>query len=183
MEHEKTKKYVYFIGIDVSKDELDFAVRRGRELEFHKEIKNQVSEINLFIHDLKKLPNFTLAKSIFCMEQTGIYCNHLISCLKKVKANIVCTASEHIRQSIGKVRGKNDKIDAIRISEYAYTQRDILRFFTPKRPVIEQLRSLNTLRNRMISLQMSLRIPLKEQAGFIRKGMSKQILVYVNVVP
>jgi hypothetical protein len=33
------------------------------------------------------------------------------------------------------IRGKNDKIDAIRIAEYAYKTREELRLWTPKREV------------------------------------------------
>jgi len=174
MEAVKIKKYLYFIGVDVSKNELDFAVRKGRHLAFHQEIKNETAEITSFIRELKTLPNFSIGKSVFCMEQTGIYCNHLITCLKRVKANVVCVGSEHIRQSIGKVRGKNDKVDAIRIAEYAYTQREELRLILPKRPIIGQLAMLNTLRNRLLNLQIAIQNPLKEQKGFVKKGMAKQ---------
>jgi len=34
-------EFTYFIGCDVSKNELDFAVMRGKEFLFHKEIANE----------------------------------------------------------------------------------------------------------------------------------------------
>lgn len=40
---------------------------------------------------------------------------------------------------MGNIRGKNDKIDAIRIAEYAYKGREELHLWEPKREVIQQL--------------------------------------------
>jgi transposase len=170
----KAKKYTYFIGTDVSRNKLDHAVMQGKNLLFHREIKNDPAEINAFIAELRALPRFTISKAVFCMEYTGIYCNHLISCLKKVKANIVQENALHIRHSIGNPRGKYDKIDAIRIVEYAYRSREQLRLFTSKRPIIQQLAELNTLRTRLLMLQLSLTKPLKEQSFFVNKGTVKQ---------
>jgi len=174
METIRPKTYRYFVGTDVSKYKLDFAVRQGKLLVFHREIPNEAGAIAAFIAGLKSLPGFRVGNAVFCMEFTGIYCHPLLAGLKRVKANIVCVGSEHIRQSIGKVRGKNDKIDAMRIAEYAYTQRDSLRMFVPKRTVLARLGVLSALRARLIGLQTALRIPLKEQRDFFKKGMSRE---------
>ena len=68
----KPKKYTYFIGIDVSRNELDYAVMHGKTLLFHSERKNEPKDIIDFVDELKKLPAFKMAKAVFCMEQTGI---------------------------------------------------------------------------------------------------------------
>ncbi|SEM56546.1 hypothetical protein SAMN05192574_1011, partial [Mucilaginibacter gossypiicola] len=39
-------EFEFFIGIDVSKSELDIAVQQGRRLLFHKEICNDPHDIN-----------------------------------------------------------------------------------------------------------------------------------------
>lgn len=174
MNEPKIKKFTYFIGIDVSKNELDFAVMQGKKFLFHKETKNDRFDIADFVIELKKLPRFTLTKAVFCMEQTGIYCNHLITTLKKFKANIVKENALQIRNSLGVIRGKYDKIDAIRIAHYLYINRENIQLFQTKRPVIETLHALCTLRNRLVSINIALKTPLVEQAAFIAKGANIQ---------
>jgi transposase len=77
IEPTKTKNYTYFIGIDISRNELDFAVMYGSKFLFHKEIKNSVADIKSLVSELKQLPKFTISRAAFCMEQTGIYGNHI----------------------------------------------------------------------------------------------------------
>jgi len=84
--------------------------------------------ISIFIRELNKLDGFSIEKAIFCMEHTGVYNNYLLSCLDKKKANICLESAMIIKNSLGKLRGKNDKIDSLRISEYCYEKREKLRF-------------------------------------------------------
>ncbi|RKR83328.1 transposase [Mucilaginibacter gracilis] len=178
MEITKVKKYTYFIGIDVSRNKLDHAVFRGRDMLFHRETGNDPESIMAFIMELKQLPGFVMTRAVFCMEQTGIYTNHLLGRLKTVKANVVIDGPLQIRNSLGQIRGKTDKLDAKRIAEYAYKNREHLRLWIPKRPVILQLANLSALRNRLVILEGSIAIPLKEEGDFNKKGtvkMSKQL--------
>jgi len=167
-------EFEFFIGIDVSKNELDFAVRQGRQLLFHRETSNDPEAIKAFIKELCTQPGFDLNKAIFCMEHTGIYSNHLLVCLHKKKANICLEAATHIKKSLGNIRGKNDKIDAIRIAEYAYTNREKLRLWAPKRDVVQQLAHFATTRSRLIKAQMMLKTPLNEYGDFVKKSVAKQ---------
>lgn len=169
-------EFTYFIGCDVSKNELDFAVMRGKEFLFHKEIANEPSAVKTFINELKKLPAFDLAKALFCMEHTGIYNNHLLVYLHKNKANCCLEAATHIKNSLGNIRGKNDKVDAMRIAEYAYKNREELRLWQPKREVIQKLAYWAATRTRLIDVQKQLKIPLKECSGFINKSAINQTL-------
>ena len=170
----KPKKFTYFIGVDVSRNELDFAVMQGNSLLFHKEIKNDPAAISAQISELKSLPGFTVTKAVFCMEHTGFYCNHLVSGLKKIKTNIVLENALQIKNSLGLIRGKSDKIDAIRIAQYAYTNRENLRLKEQPRPVIIQLSSLNTLRSRLLGVQTALKTPIKEESTFVNKSIHRR---------
>lgn len=42
-------EFTFFIGTDVSKNELDFALMQGKQLLFHREIENKVKAIQAFI--------------------------------------------------------------------------------------------------------------------------------------
>lgn len=170
----RNKKFTYFIGIDVSRNELDYAVIQGKKFLFHKEASNNTNAIFQFIEELKKLPNFTISKSMFCMENTGIYCNHLLVCLKKIKANVVLENALQIKNSLGLIRGKYDKIDAIRIAQYAVKNHYELRLWVERRPKVQQIAALFALRYRMLGLQVALKTPLKEQATFVIKKIKDQ---------
>jgi len=170
----KVMEFTYFIGTDVSKNELDFAVMHGKTLLFHKKIANTEQAINLFIKELIKLPAFNLASAVFCMELTGIYNNHLLVCVHKTKPNIWLDADIQTKRSSGNIRGKNDKVDAIRIADYAYTKRDKVRLWAPKREVIQQLASLAATRGRLIEAKKILKTPLQEQDSFSTKKVVKQ---------
>jgi transposase len=172
--NSKGMEFTYFIGADVSKNKLDFAVMQGKTFLFHKEIANTEQDIIAFIKELTKLPGFDLAGALFCMEHTGIYNNHLLACLHKKKANIWLEAAVRIKNSSGSIRGKNDKIDSIRITDYAYTQRDKVRLWTPKREVIQQLAHLSATRTRLIEAKKMLKTPLKEHDSFSTKKIAKE---------
>jgi transposase len=158
----KDMEFEFFIGIDVSKNELDFAVQHGDQFLFHREIANEPLAINAFIKELSKLSGFKWEKALFCMEHTGIYNNHSLTCLYKKKAHICLEAATQIKNSLGNVRGKSDKIDAIRIAGYAYDKRNKLRLWAPKREIVQQLAHLAATRLRLITVKKQLKTPLKE---------------------
>lgn len=167
-------EFTFCIGTDVSKNELDFAVMQGRQLLFHREIENNVKAINAFLKELLKLPKFDLSQALFCMEHTGIYNNHLLVCLHKMKANICLEAASQIKNSLGNIRGKTDKIDAVRIAEYAYRNRHELRLWTPKREILVELSQLASTRSRLIEARKTLKMAIRENHGFINKKIARQ---------
>lgn len=167
----KAKSYTYFIGIDISRNELDFAVMHGGKFLFHKEIKNNIAEIKSLVLEIKQLPKFTISKAAFCMEQTGIYGNHLKTALKTFKANIIQEDALQIRSSLGILRGKYDKIDAIRIALYGFKNRDNLRLWQPRRKILNELAHLATLRERLIGVKLSLTQQLNEDVSFVSKSV------------
>ncbi|RRN77982.1 IS110 family transposase [Pseudoxanthomonas sp. SGD-10] len=169
-------KFTYFIGTDVSKNELDFAIVQDGRLLFHKEINNTTKEIVILVKGLLKLPDFELCRAVFCMEHTGIYNNHLLTILHKMGANVCLEAASQIKNSSGNIRGKNDKVDAIRIADYAYRNSDRLRLWTPKREVINKLAHLSALRSRLIQVKKTLTVPLAEDNSFVDKRTVKENL-------
>lgn len=104
------------------------------------------------------------------MEQTGIYCNHLLLCLEKLRANIVLENPSQIKKSLGLVRGKNDRADALRIAGFLLKGRDELVLWNARRPLVDELARLSVLRNRLVIVQKTLMTPLREDRGFIVKA-------------
>jgi hypothetical protein len=69
------------------------------------------------------------------------------------------------------IRGKYDKIDAIRIGKYAVKNFNELHLWVERRPVLEQLATLNSLKSRLLGLQVALEKTLNEQKTFAKKGI------------
>lgn len=158
----RNKRFNYFVGVDVSKNKLDISVLNESVFLFHSEIANDPTEIFLFIIRLKTLPKFAICKTIFCLEHTGIYGDTLLECLVKIKAHVVVENALLIKNSLGLARAKYDKIDSLRIAQYAFKNKHTLRFWFPKRTVVSELAKLFTLRNRLVSVKVALTVPLKE---------------------
>ncbi len=91
--------YLYFIGLDVSKDTLDAAVFKGGRLLFHVQISNDVQGLRILLKRLKSLPDFSIDVAVFCMEHTGIYNQHALNFLHEQQANICLESAVHIKYS------------------------------------------------------------------------------------
>ena len=140
----------YFIGIDVSKEHLDFHIRKDAEKGSSAKVGNSKKEISTYIKNLITKKEIDLVASVFCMENTGIYNNQLLSVLLEYKANIWVENPIHLKRSLGLVRGKNDKIDAERIALYAYKNRDNVKLWQPERAVIVKLKNVLKARERLM---------------------------------
>lgn len=162
--------YLYFIGIDIAKNTLDVAVYKGNKFLFHVQVSNDPEGLRNVLKQLKQLPDFSLTETVFCMEHTGIYNQHVLRFLHDKKAHICLEAAAQIKQSLGLQRGKNDKVDAQRIALYAYKNREELRLWKPQREVVQQLSYLATVRTRLIGVRTQLTVPYEEVLGFDKKA-------------
>lgn len=167
-------EFEFFIGIDVSKNELDFSVQQGKCFLFHQEVVNTPEAIKEILKEIGKLPGYTLSKAVFCLEHTGIYSNHLLSCLYQKKANICLEAASQIKKSMGNIRGKNDKVDSMRIAAYAYKNREELRLWAPRREQVQELANLSSTRSRLLKTRKILKTPLKEYGTFVKGKAAKR---------
>ena len=166
--------YRYFIGIDVSKNELDFAVIEQNQLLFHLEVSNDKKGIQTFLQQFKSVTKGAFANSLFCLEHTGIYNNPLLAFLFQKQASIWVEKATQIRESMGVSRTKNDKVDAIKIARYAYKNRDDAHLWQPKRTVISELDRLTALRKRIVGVIHVLQTPLNEAVGFVTRSEVKR---------
>jgi transposase len=161
--------YNYFIGIDIAKEALEFCLLKDNKIIFQSSTPNSIKGIQAFIKEIIRLPGLNFSNVLFCMEHTGIYNNHLLKYLNDKQCHIWLERGAQIKYSLGLQRGKNDKVDAERIAMYAYKNRDSVRLWTPPREIIVRLRSLTSLRNRILKCVYLLKVPLKEMKSFSHK--------------
>ncbi len=171
--NNKALKFSHFLRVDVSKNKLDIALFKGKLFLHHCIIDNKASRINKYINELKQLDGFSIVDSIFRIENTGIYNNPLLVYLHEKKGNIWLQQASRIKNSLGNIRGKHDKIDAIRIGEYLYKNRENIQLWKPKQEVALKLDRLTVVRDRLLNMRKQLTVSLDEQAESIPKSLTQ----------
>ena len=137
-------------------------------MHYHQRIANQKEVIESYLQEqLSKEVSFE--NTLFCMENTGIYTQLLLRVLVAQGCSVWLEHAMEIKQSMGVVRGKDDKIDAQRIAHYAARFQDKVRLYTPAKKSLEKLKVIQTLRNRLVKVQKQLKTPLKESKLFLEE--------------
>lgn len=163
----------YFIGIDVSKASFNYCLRHGGSHVINGKVANNVESIKEFVIALKEISGFKLGYAIFGMEVTGVYSLLLMQTLTKLKAKVVVEPAMRIKNSLGIIRGKNDKLDASRITRYLIKNLQELKLWVPRRKIIDELSSLSTLRERIVKVSSIIITPLSEDNEFIDSSISE----------
>jgi len=168
--------FCYFVGIDISKDTLDWAVYTQQQgILLSIQTDNTLKGIRSALVQLKALPGWNSAQAVFCQEHTGIYNAHLLEVLHELNLSIWLESSLQIKQAGGMQRGKNDTVDAHRIAQYAYRFRDQMQLWTPPREVIQKLAFLSATRQRLNQAYNLLAVPVTEQETFVNKALQKTL--------
>lgn len=170
-----TLTITHFVGIDIAKATLDWAVHDGKTIVFQTSTPNTNAGIKAALRAFKTIPNWQPKRAVFCMEHTGIYNAHLLDFLHKLHLPIWLESSLQIKKAGGLQRGKTDSIDAQRIAEYAFRFRDQLRLWQPPRQVVQQLALLSAARQRLVLVRQQLTVPLSEQSAFLSPALAKQL--------
>jgi transposase len=144
---------ILIIGVDVSKSTLDIFVKPAG-LTSH--IENNESGFKKWYQELQRI-NQSCSKPLVVMEHTGQYSYRFEAFLRTQGIGYCKMAALEIKRSLGMIRGKNDKVDAKRIAEYAWLRKDIL--------LADPFCSEKTQRlKRLLSLRA---IIVKDRAGYI----------------
>lgn len=64
-------QFNYFIGVDVSKATLDFAVVNLNQVLFHQQVSNDKKGITQFLKELRRVTNTPTKMCLFCLEHTA----------------------------------------------------------------------------------------------------------------
>lgn len=89
--------------------------------------------------------------TLIVIENTGIYHRLLWSYCSKKKLPLHIGNAAHIKWSFGIARGKNDKIDSLRLCQYACKESDTLKATPVADIVLLQLKDLMTARTQLLS--------------------------------
>lgn len=168
-------KTQYFLGIDVGKEKFHAALTIDGVNFYDQEVANEPAAISSYFTDLKVKFGLDTKQLISCMEYTGIYSYPLLDYLTKKRIAVCVEPALRIKQSQGMQRGKNDKVDAIRIAKYLFKNHDELKFWEAKREVIQKLHALLSMRDRFVKAKNQLEVPVKESGQFIEKSIRQLV--------
>lgn len=174
----------YFIGIDISNETLDVCVIKGKneQLIIEFKVENNEQGIKEAFKKIKQ-QKISLNDAWFCCEHTGIYGILLAYTLDNMNVCFSAVPAYEIKHSLGLVRGKNDKVDAKRIAEYACrSQYKLMRSRFPGEALFK-LKQLLTYRNQLVKISVQLQNSFKTfriasetlEYYFITNKIKKQI--------
>ena len=156
-----------FIGTDVSKLTLDHGIHTTMA---HQKTANNSAGFKSW---LKWAMQFGDKEQLWIvMEHTGYYSYQFELFLHLHQIRYTKVASLEIKRSVGLVRGKSDKVDALLISRYAFMNRDRLEPQQLSAAVITELKDLVSLRNKLVKDRSGYKARMKEQATTKKYSMS-----------
>ena len=138
-------KVLQIIGADLSKKTIDFATANAS----HIKVSNDPAGYQQFMGWLKK-QKINSRQMMIVMEHSGLYSYRLEQFLRKHHLSFTKVSAYAIKRSMGIVRGKNDKVDAIRIALYGVEKRDRLVAEGPADHVLDRLKMLYSTRDRLV---------------------------------
>lgn len=156
----------FYLGIDVSKPWFDVSllvvINYQKQAIETMQFSNDTAGIKLFGKWLKTYGVPYDDNSMVVIENTGIYHRLLWQWCVQNSLPIHIGNAAHIKWSFGIARGKNDKIDSIRLCQYAFTHYDELKSTPALNPGLLQLKDLMSSRSKLLSQLNSNKTYLKE---------------------
>ena len=141
----------HWIGIDVSSATLDFALldEKGTHLE-SAQVDNERKTVMKLMGAWRKRYGVMPERSLICMEATGHYTLMLLNMVVAQQWRAWLAHPNDILQSMGIKRVKNDKVNALRIAQYARTFHEKARLFTAQNLKLDRLKHLITRRKHLV---------------------------------
>ena len=155
-------QFVNAIGIDVSKHSLEVYDHQGQ---LSVQVPNSKEGFNQLLKWARK-NNGNLPPVLFCLEHTGLYSLPLAVYLTEKKIAFAMLPGLQIKRSLGIQRGKSDQADAQAIARYAFLHRDEVKPYKLPSAQILELKSLLSLREKMVSQRAGYKVTTKEMKAF-----------------
>lgn len=157
----------HFLGIDISQEVLDVSLMNEASYGIFKDkqVKNSFDGFEDILEWIVK-QKIKIEDCLFCMEHTGTYGLLLFAWLSQMNIEYCVEPGLKIKRSLGLTRGKNDKIDARRLSDYAYTNKAKLQAFELPSTLIIQIKQFLTYRDQLVKIKTSLKNSLKSHRTY-----------------
>ena len=156
------------IGIDISKKTLDICIKD--EKVSYITIENKVQNIKRFFK------MYSTYNPIVAMENTGKYNWNLLHVLESHSFKVYVISPLHLKKSIGLTRGKNDKVDALRICSFIEKNHQETTQWKPSSLTIRKIKVLLTERAARIKMRKQLKSQRDDYKLMKGISMDKELL-------
>ena len=159
------------IGIDVSKNTIDVCIHISQ---LSNQFKNTNKGLSNFLKWVK-LNEGNTNNILFVFEHTGMYSHLITTFFEDNECLYFIAPALDIKRSMGIVRGKDDQVDAKRIALYGYRLKDEIKTTKKHNKSITQLKSLMSLKSKLIKQRAAYKGTLSEQKNIYKTKDFKTI--------
>ena len=161
------KNFKETLGIDLSKVTLD-AYLHSRQA--YQQFENNEEGFKALLRWARIEGKVKSAELLICFEHTGLYGMKLATFLEKKKRSYCMVPSIEIKRSLGMVRGKDDRVDAMRIAQYAHLRRECIKETRLPSKLLQKMKQLLALREKMVAQRAGYYTQLGELKRVYKKG-------------
>jgi transposase len=148
----------HIVGADLSKNTIDLVCHTTGD---YLQIENKASGFQILLAWIDQ-QGIAIDQTLLVMEHTGLYSLLLEQFLSKHDIAFKKVNALEIKRSIGMVRGKSDRIDAVRIATYGFEKKEKLTAQIPVSPQLKRLQMLQSTRERLVRQRAGLTNAVKE---------------------
>ena len=140
----------FYVGVDVASETLAVALTRGprQPVGAPLAVANDPDGL-VALADWLAEHGAGPESALVCLESTGVYGEALCYGLDGAGFRVVVEDAAKVRRAMPVAAAKTDALDAARIADYAARFLDELRPWTPAEAVVEQVRTLLTMREQL----------------------------------
>lgn len=159
--------YKFIAGIDQSKLTFDVCLIKtdDRQKSGEKKFENTSKGFKQMYSWFKSF-KIELCELLLCTEHTGLYSYPLCVFCQEHNLALWLESALQIKQSMGIQRGKNDRVDAIRIAQYAAAHLNGIKLFNLPGKALLGLKQLLAYRERLVRARQSFHTAEKEMKEF-----------------
>ncbi|MDU1892664.1 MAG: IS110 family transposase [Dysgonomonas sp.] len=166
-------KDYYFIGIDVSKKNLDCCLLYNGVVVKQDVIGNHQKSIESYLYTMCTEQGIKSEQLILCTEYTGLYIYPLITTCQSIGYKLWMEDPTQIKYSSGLQRGKNDAVDAKRIALYAFRYIDRMKLYHRPSSSLESLKLLSSELNMLCIDKAKYKGQLSDQKEYMPNNIYK----------
>lgn len=157
------------IGIDVSKEKLDFCLQEGEKIIGEFMVVNTSSAIVNSLKRVLKEHRLEASDLLVCAEYTAQYTWLLGCACESLRVDLWLENPSQIKYSSGVQRGKNDRLDARKIAAYGARFQDKMRLYSLPEKNVTSLKQLLSERDMYVSDKRKYQGQLTDQKRFMSK--------------
>lgn len=158
------------VGIDISKEKCNLCYRKGLNVVLEEECANDVKALKKGFKEALKALESNIDEVLVCAEYTGRYIYPLTIACQELDMFLWIDDPTRIKNSMGLTRGKNDRMDASRIAEYAFRYSDkAVRYAIPNAALVS-MKSLLSDREFLLTDRKRYQVQLSDQKKYMAPG-------------